>query len=208
MGRHSKPAHNRKAKGVPRLPNGRLSRTEEAKKIERMLELNRYEKESREAMLPALQARTEKFGIKPKTAMDQYAGSVIGRLCLMGEQAGGINQRQMHAATAWLEERAAYQAAIASPPDARAFDMGRTPGRNNAEDPERDKRAIQRHKGARDALQAAQDALRLQSNLWAAMNIIVEQDKGAPHLVGDLREALNALARHYDRLGRKMGRVA
>lgn len=197
MARHKKPAHNRKAKGTPRLPNGRLSRSDEAKRIDNMLTQKRYEQEEREALAPALETRVRLHGVKPSDALDQYAGSVVGRLSLLGEEGGGISKKQMAAAVAWLEERAQYVAAIAAPADARAFDPSRTPGRTNAETPERDRDIIQRHAEARNAIHAAQAVLGLRSNLWAALNLIVEQDRDVPHLIGDLREALNVLGRHY-----------
>lgn len=208
MGRHRKPAHNRKAKGVPRLPSGRLSRSDEAKKLDRALQEKQFDQDERETLMPGLQARTQKFGVKPADAMDQYAGSVIGRLSLIGEKHGGISGKQMEVAQTWLEERAAYAAAVASPPDARAIDLGRTPGRSNAETPERDREIIAKHRAAREAVQAAQNVLGARSNLWAALNLLVEQDRGAPHLVGDLREALNALGHHYGIIPRKKQRAA
>jgi hypothetical protein len=197
MGKHKKPAHNRKAKGVPRLSSGRLSRSDDAKRIERVLVQKQYEQTERETLAPALETRIRLHGVKATDALDQYAGSAVGRLSLMGEKHGGISKKQMAAAVAWLEERAQYVAAIAAPADARAFDPSRTPGRTNAESPERDLEVMERHRKARDAVHAAQAALGLKSNLWAALNIIVEQDRDMPHLVGDLREVLNALGRHY-----------
>lgn len=197
MARHKKPAHNRKPSGTPRLSSGRISRSDEAKQIDRLLTKKQYDQAQRETLAPGLEARVRKHGVNPSAAMDQYAGSVVGRLSLIGEQGGGISKKQMAAAVAWLEERAQYTAAMAAPPDARAFDLSRTPGRSNAETPERDRDIIERHRQARDAVHAAQAVLGLKSNLWAALNIIVEQDKEMPHLIGDLREVLNALGRHY-----------
>lgn len=132
-----------------------------------------------------------------KLARDQLSGSVVGRYALMGAQAGGLSRAQADAAFIWLEDREAYSRAMQSPPDAAAVDLSHVPGKSHAENVERTRSAIKRHKDARDALQAAQNALGLRSNLWAAINLIVEQDRDLPHMIGDLREALNALGYHY-----------
>lgn len=197
MGRHNKPAHNRKQGKKVRLPNGILSRSDEAKSVMKSLEAQKYDQEQKETMLPNLLARVRQHNLSPKNARDQRAGWYIGRLAMVGQEAGGLSYEQEQAATQWLEDRHAYMSTIAAPKSDAAFDPTRTPGRSNSENESYAIRCRNKYKLAREAVREAQNALGLRSNLWAALSLIVEQDKELPHMIGDLRELLNALAHHY-----------
>ncbi|WMT85584.1 hypothetical protein NO932_11660 [Pelagibacterium sp. 26DY04] len=190
MGRHSKPAHNR-AEGK-REPSGRINRKGVGQR-----KRDAHDKAEREMMSVAIGARQRIFGLNAKLARDQLSGSVVGRLALMGMQGGGISRQQADAAFIWLEDRAAYAKVMQSPKDDSAIDLAHVPGISHGENVERAKMNRKRYERAREALQQAQNVLGGRSNLWAAINLIVEQDKDMPHLIGDLREALNALCRHY-----------
>jgi hypothetical protein len=63
-------------------------------------------------------------------------------------------------------------------------------------------KAKDRWKAAKDVLLALDVAQRGKSVAYAACDYIVLQDKFLPHLFGDLRLGLNALARHYGLLAR------
>ncbi|WP_116654409.1 hypothetical protein [Pelagibacterium sediminicola] len=197
MARRGRPAHNRKQ--GKRTKTGILSREQEQKAIMRALEGKKYEAAEKETLMNNLEARVTKHGIDPKKAMDQRAGSFVGRLCLGGE----ISKAQLAAAEQWMEERHAYQFAIDCPPGDQAIDLTRAPGRTHGEDVARTQKAVERFEASKKALREAQDAIGLRSNLYAAMNLLVEREQELHHLVGDLREALNALARHYRITGRR-----
>lgn len=202
MAKRGKPAHNRKQ--GKRTGSGILSREKEQRAIMRELEGKKYDTEQKETLMPNLEVRVKKHGVPPSEALDQRAGSFVGRLCLRGE----ISKQQLAAAEQWMEERAAYLAAINCPPGDQAIDLTRTPGRNNGENVERSVTAMRRFEASKQALKEAQNAIGLRSNLYAAMNLLVERDQELHHLVGDLREALNALARHYGITGAKRGKAA
>lgn len=175
-----------------REANGRLDR-----KLSDERRMSAHDREQRETMSVAIGARQRIFGLNEKLARDQLSGSVVGRYALMGTQGGGISRQQADAAFIWLEDREAYSRAMQSPPNAGAMDMAHVPGRTHAENVGKTRAAVKTHNDAREALQAAQNVLGLKSNLWAAINLIVEQDRDLPHMIGDLREALNALGFHY-----------
>lgn len=212
MGRKGKRANNRKTDDQSlRLPNGRLKRDKRSKAILKSLEASKYEQAEKETMLPNLDARVKMHNLTPEQARDQRAGSYMGRLAMLGMKHGGISKKQEAAGIQWLEEKHAYMSTIAAPKSDAAFDPTRTPGRSHAENEAWAVRCKNKHRQARVAVQEAQNTLGLKSNLFAALHLIVEQDKELPHMIGDLREVLNVLGVHYGILHprlRKLGDAA
>lgn len=174
-----------------REPNGRLSQRPEdvaARNIEGL------DKEERETIATGISARERLWKLDPKVSRDQMAGSFVGRLRLQGD----LSQIQYEAAITWQDDVRAYGIARNSPPDASAIDLNRVQGLGSGtEKPAQARRAVRRYEDAREAVQAAQNAMHGRAALFAALSYIVERDVWLSHLVGDLRLALNALAQHY-----------
>ena len=78
-----------------------------------------------------------------------------------------------------------------------AQDPNRVAGRAGEENIQRSAAIRQRHRSAELAVQEKQNQLRGTAVLFAALYECVERDRGHYHLVGDVRHAANALARHY-----------
>ena len=185
-----------------REPNGRLSR-QKAEVEKRFIEgLDRDEVDALSVGLAARERlfKVPKERIDPKTkkkvyvSRDQLLGSVIGRWCLQNI----ISRAQYDAAMAFLESYTRNLLAIDAPPQPGAVDLNRTHGRpvgvENA--PQLIKwRAA--HRSALDAIQAKQNEIRLQGNLYGALYAVVIRDVDLEHMAGDVRTALNALVRHY-----------
>lgn len=183
--------HKRKA--GKREPNGRLSRRGDDVLTRRRDALDR---EERDMISTGTVARERVFGVKPEHSRDQLAGSVVGRLCLTEQ----ISRTQYDAAVCYLEAWHANLIAIqaATPPYPNAIDLNATKGRaSRPENVARAQRSVQAWRAARNAVQERQNELRGAGNLFGALDHCVLRDHDHPHLVGSLREALNALARFY-----------
>jgi len=183
--------HKRKA--GKREPNGRLSR-KTADVSERYRD--GLDKEERDTISTGLSARVRVHGVKPEHSRDQLAGSFVGRLCLTGE----LSRVQYDAAMSYMEDWHANLRAIqaAIPPWPNAIDLNATKGRAvGPENIARAQRSVQAWRAARAAVQERQNELRGAGNLFGALDHCVLRDHDHPHLVGSLREALNALARFY-----------
>ena len=186
----------RKRKSGNREPNGKPSRRI-ADKQRRHEEITAHmDQVERETLSTGLEARARVFKELPgKVLRDQMAGSFVGRLCLSGE----ITTTQYDAAMSWLEDSRNYTiaacAAVGRPPS--AVDLNRTHGLAGAENIGWTQEAMRRYRAARTAIQTAQDEAGLGAHLFGALNYAVERDMSLNHLVGWLRLALNALAKHY-----------
>lgn len=180
-----------KRKSGKRTASGRLSQ-KPADVVARLTEA--HDREEREMLSTGLDARIRVFGIDPNHSRDQMAGSVVGRLTLSGE----LSRQQYDAAQSWLTDLRNYRQVIAAPKGMGAVDLNAV--RGDSTDIERVawyRRCCDRMEAARKAIQTEQDILRLKANLWAALDLMLDSDLMLPHLVGDLRHALNALAHHY-----------
>lgn len=174
-----------------REPNGRLSRRvmEELRRRSQALET-----EERDTLAPALEARIRVHGVSVDKMRDPKLGSAVGRYCLQGE----LTSMQYEAAMLYLADCRAYSIAMLSPRQPGAIDLNATHGGSvEVENVIWTERCMKRMQEARAAIQAKQNEVRLQANLWAAIDLILVRDHAMHHLVGDLRYALNALARHY-----------
>lgn len=182
----------RKRKAGVREPNGRLSRKRE-NVTARLRAAN--DREEREILSVGLDARARVHGVDPKHARDQMAGSAVGRLCL----AGSLSRQQYDAAMTWLEERADYLRAVspAQGSEPRALDPNAAHGASHYEDAAAAQRAVARYRAACRAVQDKQNEVRLNAHLNGALDTIIVRDVLIHNLVGDLRIALNALAKHY-----------
>jgi hypothetical protein len=185
-------ARKRWLKGRGRLPgtrepNGRLSRRkvhQEARDAETSA------KEKAENMETGVAARMRLFGLSEAKASQQEAGSVVGRM-LIGKQ---LNQDQYDASRTYLEARNAYHRSQSVKPDTGvppappAWETGRGDFEGFCEG------AKARWHGIKQAVQQACLETRSQGPA-VALDTIVVHDQHVPHLVGDLRIALNALHR-------------
>lgn len=187
----------KKQKGK-REANGRLSRQPA---IAGARNMDALDTEERAMIEVGIEARQRVFGVPARASRDQLAGSVVGRLCLTGE----LSRVQYDAAQAWLECREAYLRAVA-PAIGRqpgAVNPNATHGQSNYENVGASRIAVQRYKAAQVAIQTVQNELRLSAHLNGALDVILVRDAHVDHLVGNLRTALNALARHFKLDGRK-----
>lgn len=153
----------------------------------------------------AIALRMRVFGLTEKEARDQKAASYVGRLCLAGlrNSTDGVSQVQYDAAQAYLEARQNFKRAVKSP-DALATGSG---GASGAEGPGYEqwcRRAVAKWEGMQLAIQTEQGLHENRgANMWAALDYLVSRDQELPHLIGDLRLALNALARHLGMMPRR-----
>ena len=109
-----------------------------------------------------------------------------------------LSQRQYEAAMAFLEDHRNNAIAIRAPRDPSGVDLNRVHGNSLAEENvEFYKRATRRWRSACEAIQERQNELRGQGAIYAALYTCVVQDVEAHHMVGWLREGLNALAKFY-----------
>lgn len=173
-----------------REAGGRLSR----KPIEKQArDIAKIGVDEWEAMNTALMARWRVHKVPMEKLRDQMAGSYIGRLCLSGE----LTQQQYDAAQAYLSDRRDYHMAIDAPKQMGAVDLNAVHGRTHHENIGRSQQAIARFTAAEAAVQHAQNIIGLHGNLYAAISLCVVAEVDLHHMVGDVRLALNALARHY-----------
>lgn len=177
-----------KRKPGNREPSGRLSR----KAGDRKDLAAREEDENRSV---AVEARVRRHGIKKTEALDQRAGSVIGRWQMYGI----ISKPQYEAALQYQSDAYRYSIMAGGPKPANAQDLNAVHGFDGA-DP--DKRLQQdRHIRAQfdGALRVVVEAtLTNDGDPAGALAAVVMRDEGDEKKhAGDLRVALNALARYY-----------
>lgn len=167
--------------GVKREPNGRGQRpTAEAAQ--------------QDAMSVAKDYRERVLGVKPAELLNQMAGSFVGRLC-MGRE---ISVAQYDAAMTFLEDHRNNAIAIAAPRDPSGMDFNKVQGGSlGGENVEFYRRATQRWRNACNAIQERQNEVGGTASLYASLQFCVLEDHELYHLVGWMREALNALVRHY-----------
>ena len=178
-----------------REANGRLSR----KKVDVAGRLNgRLDKEERETLRIGAEARYRLHGLPPEMCRDQRAGSFVGRLAMSGE----ISAQQYEAAKMYGEVYHAMQLAVGGPKPSGAVNLNATKGLPGPENVDRARKALADWRASLEAVQERQNEVRSGGALIAALDYCVLRDETHPHMVGWLRDALNALARHY-RIGDK-----
>lgn len=174
-----------------REASGRLSRKPEdlMKRVNGALEAD-----ERETLRPGVEARVRLHGLAPEVSRDQRAGSFAGRLCMSDE----ITTTQYQAAMTYLEDHRNNLMAIRAPRDPSGVDLNRVQGGSgDAENVEFYRRATTRWREALSAVQERQNELRGGGALIAALDTCLVRDAECHHMVGWLREGLNALAKHY-----------
>lgn len=182
------PKPNKTAK---RTASGRLSRAK-ADVMDRVKD--RMERDERETLRPGIEARIRVHNVPPEHSRDQRAGCFVGRLCM----AKTISPRQYEAAMAFLEDHRNNAIAIRAPRDPSGVDLNRVHGNSVTEENVAFyKRATKRWRDAQAAIQERQNELRGQGAIYAALYTCVIRDTEAHHMVGWLREGLNALAKYY-----------
>jgi hypothetical protein len=124
---------------------------------------------------------------------DTDAGSFVGRLRISGE----ISMQQCEAAHRYFEVYQEMQRAIGGPKPAGAIDLNATKGMPAPENAERATKALADWRAALAAVQGRQDEVRAGGALIAALDYCVLRDEAHMHMLGWLREALNALAHHF-----------
>ena len=173
-----------------REANGRLSR----KAVDVTTKLNgALDAEERDALRTGVEARHRLHNLKPEHLRDTDAGSFVGRLRITGE----ITMQQCEAAKEYLRVYEAMQVAVGGPKQAGAVDLNATRGMPVPEKVDQSIKAMADWKAAIRAVQDRQDELRGGGALIAALDYCVLRDGEHPHMVGWLREGLNALARHF-----------
>lgn len=152
----------------------------------------------------AIALRMKVFGLTEKEARDQKASTYVGRLCLAGMRSttDGITTPQYDAAVAYREAYEEFQRAVKSP-NALASGNG---GASGSEGPGYEQwcnRAVAKWEGIQNAIQTEQGFHENRgANMWAALDYLVGRDQQHPHMVGDLRLALNAIGHHLGMIQR------
>jgi hypothetical protein len=148
--------------------------------------------------------RMRVFGLTEIDARDQKAATYVGRLCLAGQKnnTDGITVAQYEAAMAWREAYENFQRAVKSP-DALRSGVGGGDQGESEDYARRCKAAIARWKGIEDAVRHEQCLHENRgANMWAALDYLVGRDQQLPHMIGDLRLALNAIGHHMGMIQR------
>lgn len=178
-------------KAGKREANGRLSRKPDMVSARKIAH---YAKVEQETLAPALDARERIWGVAPAVSKDQFAGTFVGRLFLGGD----LTRMQLEAAQIYHQECVNNSLACAGPAPPKAVNLNATHGASvDMEDVAQTRKWRMSYKLSREAVQAKQDEIHGNGNLFGALSICVLQDQPLTHLVGDLRIALNALVRHY-----------
>jgi hypothetical protein len=97
---------------------------------------------------------------------------------------------------AYLEARQNFKRAVKSP-DALATGNGGAAGVEGPGYDEWCQRAVRKWEAIQAAIQTEQAFHENRgANMWAAVNYLLERDEQVPHMIGDLRLALNAVGHH------------
>lgn len=157
------------------------------------------DKAERSAQKTGLEARERVFGLKAKDLLDANAGSFVGRLFITGE----ISDQQCQAAFEYFRTYEEMQSTLGGPKPAGAVNLNATRGQPLPENVDRAVKARAAWEAALGAIQVRQNQLGGTASINAALYYCVLRDVTAPHMVGWLREGLNALARHFKIGGRR-----
>jgi len=179
--------------GIARERNGRSSR--------RKVHVQQREAMSaKEAQSVAVEARMRIFGLSEEQASRNVAGrpnagTLHGRMCLAGE----ISRAQWDAAEWWIGKRTAWLRAIETPEQRTGETGGGT--LDEGRHAEWCAKARSTWTAVLDCVQQASTETR--SPLASALDVILWRGEHLPHLVGDLRIALNAIHRRFLSGGRE-----
>lgn len=168
-----------KKEGALRTPSGQISRAKEPP--------------AKVAQL----ARMRIFGMTASEALSDLASDNLGRLHLAykRDKTEGISTSQYDAAERYREVLNDRRKAECSP--AAHYDHTGTVGTSDPDDYAKwVVRAKQTYNDARRAIEEAQLETRT-SNLFAAVQFLLEDDQYFPHMIGDIRLVCNALHRHF-----------
>lgn len=152
----------------------------------------------------AIALRMRVFGLTEKEARDQKAGTYVGRLCLAGmrNSTDGISAAQYDAAVAYQEAHQNFKRAVKSP-DALSTSSGGASGPDGAGYDTWCQRSVAKWEGIQAAIQTEQGFHENRgANMWAALDYLLARDQQLPHLIGDLRLALNAIGHHLGMIPR------
>jgi hypothetical protein len=145
--------------------------------------------------------RMRLYGLSEKDARDQKAATVIGRMLLTGQLGKLPHSEIMYdAAVAYLSYKEAFQRAVKSPDALRSG----TAGGEEIDGPEYDRRcksAIAKWEAVQRAVQDEQ-AIHRHANMYAALDYLICRNEDHPHMYGDCRLALNAVAHHFGMMGK------
>lgn len=188
MGRKS---HRRKE--GKREQSGKLSRRAVDTAARAALARDGLDREQQETISVGLEARQRVFGVPVPLSRDQMAGSALGRYCLQGH----ITRVQYDAGVQYLADCDDHSRAIGTPGIPRAVDLNAIGGQNNHENVAKARAAIARYDAMVKAVREKQFEVGNMGNLFGALDAVIRHDVMLDHLLGDLRTALNALARHY-----------
>jgi hypothetical protein len=114
-----------------------------------------------------------------------------------------ISTAQYEAALLYAEDCRRYSIAVQSPRQPGSVNLNATKGQSNYENVSATQQIVARYKSATLAVQDAQNELRGRGALFAALYELVLMDREVFHLVGDCRQALTALSRHYGLMGKE-----
>lgn len=154
--------------------------------------------------------RQRMFGLSEQDARDQKAAAYVGRLSLAGRKnnADGLTEAQYNAAQDYLKAYEAFQRAVKSP------DALRT-GEGAILSPESEgyadwcQRAIDRFEAMQKAIKREQCLHENRgANMFAAIDYLLVRDMELPHMIGDLRLALNAIGHHLGTIPRPKAKAA
>lgn len=145
-----------------------------------------------------IETRMRMFGLSEKDARDQKAATYVGRLCLVGRKAttDGITEAQYEAASEYLAAYGNFQKAVKSPNALRTGSGGGDQG-ESADYENRCHRWVAKFEAMRAAV-AYEQAFHENrgANMFAAIDYLLVRDEMHPHMIGDLRLALNAVGHH------------
>lgn len=167
----------RPRKSGPREPNGRPSRSD-VDPID----------------LLAIETRMRQMNITKEQARDQKAGSFIGYLNMIGPR-DGVSDDQYEGALDYLKFRERLLRVIKSPSaiyDPEAIGAG---GDITEAYEEWCKSITREWNTLRNEIQEAQNSCR--GNLWAALQLVLIEDKPIHTLIGETRILCNVFAKHF-----------
>lgn len=136
----------------------------------------------------ARRKRVELYGGEMDGAGDQIRGSVIGRLKISKE----ISEQQYGALQRYFELHERFFSSIQAPDSLRNTGGGSA---MRIPDDSIDINLKEKWKAIREVISDAQKYHN--GNILAALQFIVVKDEFHEHMIGDVRIAANALARHY-----------
>ena len=143
----------------------------------------------------ARQARVRIFGISYEDAKTAEASTFVGRLCLLGQEGGGITNDQYQAITKFLVNRDQYRRGIQVPDSLNNATSGAVPIFDEEEAAKRWQKVKERHLGAMSVLVHLQHSLPSEQITMARDAII--NDMRAEFLIGAIRLIGNALERYF-----------